>query len=61
MSKSEHVQGTRKESIVTSKKTGSVEQTAKHDLSTHYRPLGLKAVLAAALMLKKPALIKKPA
>jgi len=60
-SKSEHHQGTRKESIVTAKKTGSTEQPAKHDLSTHYRPLGLKAVLAAALMVKKPALIKKPA
>ncbi len=46
---------------MTSKKTGSAEQPAKHDLSAHYRPLGLKAVLAAALMLKKPALIKKPA
>ena len=47
---------------MTSKKTGASEQPAKHDLSSHYRPLGLKAVLAAALMLKKkPALIKKPA
>lgn len=47
---------------MTSKKTGAAEQPAKQDLSTHYRPLGLKAVLAAALMLnKKPALIKKPA
>ena len=46
---------------MTAKKTGSTEQPAKHDLSTHYRPLGLKAVLAAALMVKKPALIKKPA
>ncbi|AJD40665.1 hypothetical protein RGR602_CH01308 [Rhizobium gallicum bv. gallicum R602sp] len=49
-----------KESIVTSKKTDQAEQAAKPDLSTHYRPLGLKAVLAAALMLKsKPALVKK--
>ncbi|MGO4354085.1 hypothetical protein AB4Z25_19430 [Rhizobium sp. RAF36] len=46
---------------MTSKKTGAAEQPAKQDLSTHYCPLGLKAVLAAALMLKKPALIKKPA
>jgi hypothetical protein len=45
---------------VTSKKTDQAEQAAKPDLSTHYRPLGLKAVLAAALMLKsKPALVKK--
>jgi hypothetical protein len=36
-----------------------VEQPAKTDLSAHYRPLGLKAVLAAALMLKKPTLAKK--
>jgi hypothetical protein len=43
---------------VTPKKT-NVEQPAKTDLSAHYRPLGLKAVLAAALMLKKPALAKK--
>ena len=46
---------------MTPKKT-SVEQPAKSDLSANYRPLGLKAVLAAALMLKsKPPLIKKPA
>jgi hypothetical protein len=46
---------------VTSIKTGSAEQARKPDLSTHYRPLGLKAVLAAALMQKsKPALVKKP-
>lgn len=46
---------------MTSKKTGA-EQAAKPDLSAHYRPLGLKAVLAAALMLKstpKPTLSKK--
>lgn len=47
---------------MTSKKTGAAEQPAKYDLGAHYRPLGLKAVLAAALMLKKkPALVKKPA
>jgi hypothetical protein len=46
---------------VTPTKT-SAEQPAKTDLSAHYRPLGLKAVLAAALMLKsKPALTKKVA
>ncbi|WP_198928660.1 hypothetical protein [Rhizobium sp. AC44/96] len=44
---------------MTPKKT-SVEQPAKTDLSANYRPLGLKAVLAAALMLKsKPTLVKK--
>ncbi len=44
---------------MTPKKT-SVELPAKTDLSANYRPLGLKAVLAAALMLKsKPALVKK--
>lgn len=32
------------------------ETKAKPDLNSHYRPLGLKAVAAAALMLKrKPA------
>ncbi len=45
---------------MTSNKTGSAEQTHKPDLTTHYRPLGLKAVLAAALMLKsKPPLVKR--
>ena len=46
---------------MTSKKTGA-EHAAKPDLSAHYRPLGLKAVLAAALMLNskpKPTLAKK--
>ncbi|WP_200950955.1 hypothetical protein [Rhizobium sp. Root1220] len=44
---------------MTPKKT-SVEQPAKTDLSANYRPVGLKAVLAAALMLKsKPTLTKK--
>ena len=45
---------------MTPKKT-NVEQPVKTDLSAHYRPLGLKAVLAAALMLKKPTLAKKVA
>jgi hypothetical protein len=46
---------------VTPKKT-SAEQPQTTDLSANYRPLGLKAVLAAALMLKsKPGLVKKTA
>lgn len=40
----------------------SAQQPQATDLSANYRPLGLKAVLAAALMLKsKPALVKKTA
>lgn len=34
----------------------TVVAAATPDLSTHYRPLGLKAVAAAALMLRKPKL-----
>ncbi|WP_337266469.1 hypothetical protein [Oryzifoliimicrobium ureilyticus] len=38
-------------------KSTSTLQAAKPDLSTHYRPLGLKAVLAASMMVKrKPSL-----
>lgn len=37
---------------MTIKKESTGQQPAKIDLSTHYRPLGLKAVLAAHLMLK---------
>ncbi|TCU11054.1 hypothetical protein [Rhizobium sullae] len=45
---------------MSSNKTDQAEQAAKPDLSTHYRPVGLKAVLAAALMLKsKPPIVKK--
>ncbi len=41
-------------------KKPSADQSVKPDLSTNYRPLGLKAVLAAALMVKaKP--VKKMA
>lgn len=36
------------------------QKQAKTDLSQQYRPLGLKAVLAAALMVK-PVMKKKPA
>lgn len=32
----------------------AVSKQAKPDLSAQYRPLGLKAVLAAALMVKAP-------
>lgn len=47
---------------MTSIKTGPAEQTHKPDLTANYRPLGLRAVLAAALMLKsKPPLVKKTA
>jgi hypothetical protein len=45
---------------VTSKNANPAEQQPKPDLTANYRPLGLKAVLAAALMLKsKPTLVKK--
>ena len=46
---------------MTSKKTQTTEQkTAKTDLAANYRPLGLKAVAAASLMIKnKPAGVKK--
>lgn len=45
---------------MTSQKTAAAQpQQPKTDLSTHYRPLALKAVLAAALMLKKSAPLKK--
>ncbi len=43
---------------MTSKKTTEQQQTAKPDLATNYRPLGLKAV-AAASMMAKPATVKK--
>lgn len=33
---------------------GTSNAQAKPDLSAQYRPLGLKAVLAAALMIKTP-------
>ncbi|WP_282959986.1 hypothetical protein [Ciceribacter sp. L1K23] len=36
-------------------------QPAKTDLASNYRPLGLKAVLAAALMLKRPTKAKAAA
>lgn len=53
----------RKESIVTSKKSSNSEQhPAKPDLSANYRPVGLKAVVAASLMAKnKPGSVKKSA
>ncbi|MBP1878332.1 hypothetical protein [Agrobacterium rubi] len=36
--------------------TQTTEAAAKPDLKSHYRPLGLKAVAAAAMMLtRKPA------
>lgn len=41
-----------------SAKQGAAHQPAKTDLSAQYRPLGLKAVLAATLMLKPKALKK---
>lgn len=34
------------------------EAAAKPDLNSHYRPLGLKAVAAAALMQAKPKTVK---
>lgn len=37
---------------MTVKKESAEPKPGKIDLSTHYRPLGLKAVLAAQLMLK---------
>lgn len=43
-----------------SAKQGATNTPAKTDLSTQYRPLGLKAVLAAAMMLK-PKTLKKSA
>lgn len=52
----------RKESIVTSKTNEKTEAPVKTDLSAQYRPVGLKAVLAAYLMLNsKPKLTEKPA
>nr|WP_204330129.1 hypothetical protein [Rhizobium phaseoli] len=53
----------RKESIVTSKKSlSSEQQPSKPDLSANYRPVGLKAVVAASLMAKnKPGTVKKSA
>ncbi|WJH39506.1 hypothetical protein N7E02_22275 [Aliirhizobium terrae] len=36
-----------------SKETKKPEPEAKQDMSVHYRPLGLKAVAAAAMMLKR--------
>lgn len=44
---------------MTDKKTD--EAQAKPDLKSHYRPLGLKAVAAAALMLKRPPVKPKTA
>jgi hypothetical protein len=41
-------------------KTTAQPSAAKAELSTNYGPIGLKAVIAAALMAKKPA-VKKPA
>lgn len=41
-------------------KTAAQPNTAKAELSNNYGPIGLKAVVAAALMVKKPA-VKKPA
>jgi len=48
---------------MTSKKTSTNEQqAAKPDLCANYRPVGLKAVVAASLMAKnKPGSIKKSA
>ncbi|WP_164740546.1 hypothetical protein [Rhizobium chutanense] len=48
---------------MTSKKSSAGEQqTAKPDLAANYRPVGLKAVVAASLMAKnKPGSIKKSA
>ncbi len=42
------------ELIMTQKKDEEAQPQAKIDPSKLYRPLGLKAVLAAHLMLKKP-------
>ena len=36
------------------KNTAGPAQPPKPDLKAHYRPIGLKAVLAAALMVKRP-------
>jgi hypothetical protein len=36
-----------------SKETKKPEAETKPDMSAHYRPLGLKAVAAAAMMLKR--------
>ena len=41
-----------------SAKQGAAHNPVKTDLSAQYRPLGLKAVLAAALMVKPKALKK---
>ncbi|WP_165932879.1 hypothetical protein [Rhizobium sp. BK251] len=47
---------------MTSKTNEKTEAPVKTDLSAQYRPVGLKAVLAAYLMLKsKPKLTEKPA
>ncbi len=43
-----------------SAKQGAAHKPAKTDLSAQYRPLGLKAVLAAAMMVK-PKTMKKSA
>lgn len=43
-----------------SAKQGATNKPAMTDLSAQYRPLGLKAVLAAAMMLK-PKTLKKTA
>nr|WP_316653424.1 hypothetical protein [uncultured Gellertiella sp.] len=42
-------------------KHGAGQDQAKTDLSKQYRPLGLKAVLAAALMVKPQPVQKKTA
>ncbi|MGV8939528.1 MAG: hypothetical protein ACOH2J_20610 [Allorhizobium sp.] len=42
------------------KTNAGAAQPAKPDLKAHYRPIGLKAVVAAALMLKRPP-VKKTA
>lgn len=44
---------------MTQKKEQPVQPQAKIDPSSHYRPLGLKAVLAAHMMLKTKPLKKK--
>lgn len=44
---------------MTQKKDEAAQPQAKIDPSSHYRPLGLKAVLAAHLMLKTKPLKKK--
>jgi len=47
---------------MTSKKTSAIEpQAAKPDLCANYRPVGLKAVVAASLMAKNKPGIKKSA